>query len=39
MPSSSAYIVAYNANLTVKDVTKRYVSNWLYSEKKVSSNN
>lgn len=35
MPSSSAYITAYNANLTVKDVTRRYVSNWLYSEKKI----
>ncbi|XP_047484452.1 DNA repair protein complementing XP-C cells homolog [Penaeus chinensis] len=35
MPSSSAYITAYNANLTVKDVTRRYISNWLYSEKKI----
>lgn len=35
MPAGSAYITAYNANLTVKDVTRRYVSSWLSSENKI----
>ncbi|XP_042234474.1 DNA repair protein complementing XP-C cells homolog [Homarus americanus] len=35
MPATSAYITAYNANLTVKDVSKRYVPSWLSNENKL----
>ncbi|KAK7075450.1 hypothetical protein SK128_003787, partial [Halocaridina rubra] len=33
-PSSSAYITAYNANLSVRDVTRRYIASWLSNENK-----
>ncbi|XP_045603640.1 DNA repair protein complementing XP-C cells [Procambarus clarkii] len=35
MPAGSGYITAYNANLTVKDVTRRYISSWLSNENKI----
>lgn len=34
-PSTSGYITAYNADLTVKDVTRRYISTWLSNENKL----
>ncbi|KAK3871922.1 hypothetical protein Pcinc_022959 [Petrolisthes cinctipes] len=35
MPSGSAYITAFSSNLTVKDVTRRYIASWLSSENKM----
>ncbi|XP_068212328.1 DNA repair protein complementing XP-C cells homolog [Palaemon carinicauda] len=34
-PSTSGYITAFNSDLTVKDVTRRYISSWLSSENKL----
>lgn len=35
IPAASAYITAFSANLTIKDVTRRYISSWLSSENKM----
>ncbi|XP_050739957.1 DNA repair protein complementing XP-C cells homolog [Eriocheir sinensis] len=35
MPPGSAYITAFNPDLTLKDVTRRYVSSWLSAERKL----